>query len=128
MNRSVRYTLFFILVGFVFVVGWKYFHAALPVPLKIEGQTMGTTYHITYFDEQKRDFKTSIDSLLVVVNKSINTYDPSSEISTFNKGKSFAFQLPYFLPLLEKSREVYSGSSGAFDPTVMPLVNAWGFG
>ena len=34
----------------------------------------------------------------------------------------------YFFPPLKKSREVVQGSEGAYDPTVMPLVNAWGFG
>ncbi|PZR41127.1 MAG: thiamine biosynthesis protein ApbE [Azospira oryzae] len=128
MNRFVRYTLLFILIAFIPVAGCRYLSTSGSEPLKAEGQTMGTTYHITYFDEQKRDFSKSIDSLLVLVNKSINTYDRSSEITSFNTGKSFRFTLPYFLPLIEKSREVYTASSGAFDPTVMPLVNAWGFG
>jgi thiamine biosynthesis lipoprotein len=92
--------------------------------VKIEGETMATTYHLTYFGSQ--NFKKEIDSLLIVVNKEINTYDPTSEISVFNKSKPgirFSFVAP-----LQKAREVYEASGGAFDPTVMPLVNAWGFG
>lgn len=90
---------------------------------------MGTTYHITYFDKKNRDFKNSIDSLLMVVNKSINNYDSSAEVSLFNKSKNgIAIKLPYFFPPVEKSREIFQASAGAFDPTVMPLVNAWGFG
>jgi FAD:protein FMN transferase len=90
---------------------------------------MGTTYHITYFDKEQRDFKLAVDSLLVLVNKSINNYDPDSEVSRFNKGKSgFKFSLPYLLPPIKKALEVAQASSGAFDPTVMPLVYAWGFG
>ncbi len=98
-------------------------------PMKIEGRTMGTTYHITYFDEQRRDFKPAIDSLLVLVNKSINNYDPQSEVSLFNKSKaSFVYSSPYFFPAVKTAFEVAHSSQGAFDPTVMPLVYAWGFG
>ena len=98
-------------------------------PILIEGKTMGTSYHITYFDEQNRNFKASVDSLLVLVNKCISTWDSTSEISRFNKAHhSIKFELPYFLPPLQVSQKVVSATHGAFDPTVMPLVNAWGFG
>ena len=108
---------------------WLYRKNQVSEPIKIEGETMATTYHVTYFDKEKRNFKASVDSLLVMVNKSINIYDPESEISRFNKSKSsLKFELPYLLPPLKKSLEVVSGSQGAFDPTVMPLVNMWGFG
>lgn len=98
-------------------------------PIKVEGRTMGTTYHITYFDKKQRVFQNSIDSLLVVVNKSINNYDSTSEVSLFNQSKNgLAIKLPYFYPVVKKSQEVFQASDGAFDPTVLPLVNAWGFG
>ena len=98
-------------------------------PIKIEGATMGTSYHITYFDKRGRNFKREIDSLLLVVNKSINTYDSSSEVSRFNRSKKgIAFKLPYLYQPIKKAEEVFLISQGAFDLTVMPLVNAWGFG
>lgn len=100
-----------------------------PEPVKITGETMGTTYNITYFDERKRNFKFSVDSLLVLVNKSINNYDPESEVSKFNRAEEIVnFSLPYLLPPIKKAIEVAQQSGGAFDPTVMPLVYAWGFG
>lgn len=108
---------------------WKYRQSQAPHPLKLQGDTMGTTYHITYFDRRGRNFQSSVDSLLILVNKSINTYDSASEISRFNRSNhSFVFSLPYFLPPLVTSQAVVTGSHGAYDPTVMPLVNAWGFG
>lgn len=107
---------------------WKYRQAGSHEPIKIEGKTMGTTYHITYFDQHKRNFKSSVDSLLVVFNQSLNTYLPNSEISTFNGGSSIQFELPFFLSVLQRSQEIALQSDRAFDPTVMPLVNAWGFG
>lgn len=97
--------------------------------LKIHGVTMGTTYSVTYFDLRQRDFKSGVDSLLWVLNKAISTYDPNSEVSHFNRSKDgIDAQSCYLYPLLIKCREVFEVSKGAFDPTVMPLVNMWGFG
>lgn len=97
--------------------------------IRLEGQTMGTTYHITYFDQRGRDFQQAVDSVLVAVNQSINTYDSTSEVSRFNRStRSFRFERLHFFEPLRISRVVVTGSYGAYDPTVMPLVNAWGFG
>lgn len=94
----------------------------------VSGATMGTTYRVVYLDDQNRDFKNGIDSILRVFNQSLSTYIPDSEISRFNSEDSVRYTLPYFFPVLEASREVYEQTDGAFDPTVGPLVNAWGFG
>ncbi len=96
--------------------------------LTLAGKTMGTTYNIVYLDEANRDFQTSIDSLLVVFNQSLSTYVPDSELSKFNLGDTLDFRLPYFLPVLKASKTVFEKTGGAFDPTVGPLVNVWGFG
>lgn len=90
---------------------------------------MATTYHVSYFDSENRNFKKSIDSLLVLVNQSINNYDTTSEVSLFNRSTDgITPTLPYFLPALTIAQKVFVQSNGAFDMTVMPLVNAWGFG
>lgn len=94
----------------------------------LNGNTMGTTYNITYLDPGERDFKASIDSLLLVFNQSLSTYIPDSELSRFNQSDTLFFKLPYFLPVLKSSKTVYEITEGAFDPTVGPLVNLWGFG
>ena len=97
--------------------------------IRLEGKTMGTSYHVTYFDEKGRNFQQSVDSLLILVNRSISTWDTTAEISVFNRSKrGIQFGLPYFIRPLEISALVHAASSGAYDPTVMPLVNAWGFG
>lgn len=96
--------------------------------VSISGSTMGTTYKIVYMDEQERDFKKEVDSLLLVFNQSLSTYIPESEISRFNNTDTLVFDLPYFFPVLKASREIHQKTQGAFDPTVGPLVNLWGFG
>jgi thiamine biosynthesis lipoprotein len=125
-TKNIIYSV--VLVVAVFAV-WLYRKNQTPEPIRIEGKTMGTSYHITYFDDQQRDLTASVDSLLAVVNKSINNYDPSSEVSRFNDSqRGVAFDLPYLYSPLVTAKEVFEISGGAFDPTVMPLVNAWGFG
>jgi thiamine biosynthesis lipoprotein len=123
--RNILYTIF--LLASVYVV---YTIRKKPdVPrIAFAGRTMGTTYSVIYYDEEQRDLQASVDSLLVVFNQSLNTYLPDSEISRFNTGNSLRFDLPFFYPVLKRSKEIYESSGGAFDPTVMPLVNAWGFG
>ena len=127
MSNRLKNSIYSAILIVAVLVVWKWRKSNQPI--QIEGKTMGTTYHITYFDEANRNFKYQVDSLLLLVNKSISTYDTASEISTFNKpNRSYKFRLPYFLPPLKISKEVVSASQGAYDPTVMPLVNAWGFG
>jgi len=129
MNSRVRNIIYSIVLFVSVFAVWLYRSKQAPEPVRIEGKTMGTSYHITYFDVKQRDFKESVDSVLLVVNKSINNYDPSSEVSKFNRStKGLGFSLPYLYPPMKKAEEVYFASDGAFDPTVMPLVNAWGFG
>ncbi len=97
--------------------------------MELHGQTFGTiSYTIKYKDKQQRDFKNSIDSLLDVFNDAISHYRPNSELSRFNKNTSVIFKLPFMYPVLAASKQVYAATGGAFNPAVMPLVNAWGFG
>jgi thiamine biosynthesis lipoprotein len=96
--------------------------------LEISGSTMGTTYSVKYLSETGTNYRQGVDSLLKVINQSVSTYIWESEISLFNRRKSIGFESPFFLPILKISEEVYSKTDGAFDPTVMPLINAWGFG
>jgi len=94
------------------------------------GTTMGQIrYNVKYYHPKGTNLKISVDSLLQVWNQSLSTYIPGSEISRFNDGDScFTFQSKYFYPVLNTSKIVYNKTDGAFDPTVGPLVNAWGFG
>lgn len=95
----------------------------------VTGTTMGTiVYNIKYLDNDKRNFKPAIDSLLVDFNQALSTYVPDSEISVFNRESVVEFELPYFPDVLKASADVYKKSDGAFDPTIGQLIDAWGFG
>lgn len=101
--------------------------------LSLQGKTMGTYYNITYSDAGEKNYQPQIDSLLEALNKQVSTYIPSSLISTFNQAEdslvlSEIEQKDHFLENLSVASEIYTLSEGAFDPTVMPLVNYWGFG
>lgn len=98
--------------------------------LSIEGVTFGTiVYHVKYKDPQNRIFESSIDSLLVVFNNALSHYIPDSELSRLNRsGERQGYESPFLLPVLEESKRIHEASNGAFNPAVMPLVNAWGFG
>lgn len=92
------------------------------------GEAQGTTYHIKYRDERQRPFQKEIDSLLAAIDQSLSIYRPDSEISQFNRSMSHRFRLPHFYAVLKKSAEIFRDTKGAFDPTVLPLVEAYGFG
>jgi len=96
--------------------------------VELSGTTMGTTYQVKYLISTTTSYKASIDSLLEDFNLSLSTYIPESEISQFNQGTLHRFKRPYFYAMLTQSQLINQATDGAFDPTVMPLVSAWGFG
>jgi len=97
--------------------------------VKVTGTTMGKiVYNVTYLDEKKRDLKPGIDSVLIAFNESLSTYIPDSEISKFNKRTNGLSPTKMFERVFLKSQEIYRTTDGAFDPTISPLINAWGFG
>ncbi len=96
--------------------------------ISLSGEAQGTTYHVKYRDERQRNVQVSIDSVLTEIDKCLSLYRADSEISAFNRGREHRFRSPYFYPVLKKADEVFRNTEGAFDPTVLPLVEAYGFG
>lgn len=108
---------------------WHYRQGNSVKMMWVTGKTMGPiTYNVKYFDTENRNFKSEIDSILVAFNESLNTYIPTSEISQFNKGDSLLFDSPYFYEALRVSKKIFESTQGTFDPSIGPLINAWGFG
>lgn len=97
-------------------------------PIYVEGEAQGTTYHITYFDSKNRDFYYEIDSLLYAFEESVSTYRPNSIISRINRNDEDVEVDLYFTTCFKKAKEIWKSTDGAFDPTVYPIVNAWGWG
>jgi thiamine biosynthesis lipoprotein len=133
MNNRKKNSIYSLILVAVVAIVWFYRDSQKPEAEKlpyifISGEAQGTTYNITYSDEENRNFKASVDSILHQFDLSLSTYVKNSEIVRFNKSDSFEFESPYFYPVLEKSKEIYEASEGAFDPTVYPLIEAWGFG
>ncbi len=100
----------------------------------ISGETMGTSYHIRYEHPaaapDMATIQATIDARLEAINDSMSTYREDSTISKFNRLPS-ATPLTIdadFTKVLTDSQSIYKASHGAFDPTVYPLVQLWGFG
>ena len=92
------------------------------------GNALGTTYSIIYIADEELDYEQEIDSVFQVLNQSMSTYIPTSDISKINAGDSTIRVDDMFREVFEVSSEVYKASDGYFDPTIGVLVNAWGFG
>ena len=100
----------------------------------ISGQTMGTTYHIkvvTANSKKTSDLKEKIEKRLEEINKSMSTYRKDSEISRFNAlkitGQRFKVSQDFAQVMMEAKR-LYKLTGGAWDGSIYPLVNLWGFG
>lgn len=95
----------------------------------VRGITMGTIeYNVKYLGNDVPDYQAAFDSLLAAFNQSLSTYIPDSEISSLNRDGVLKAPSKMFMDVLNRSKSIYETSDGAFDPTVGPLVSAWGFG
>lgn len=99
----------------------------------ITGETMGTFYTVKFISSQEQSipvWQEKIDTCLSLVNKHLSMFDPTSELGRFNvfeSNKPFRVSTG-FMSVLEIARHIHSITQGAFDPTVKPLVDLWGFG
>jgi len=100
----------------------------------IQGRTMGTTYHVKVVTGDFEDLaglKEKIDARLLEINHSMSTYQRDSEISRFNDmraaGRDFEISAD-FLRVMMTAKTIFELSEGAWDGTVNPLVDLWGFG
>ncbi len=89
------------------------------------GAAWGTTYHITYNSD--KDLADSVVAEMRLVELSLSTFDQASTIAKINSGQTDSVD-ELFTEVFTIAKEVYNISNGAFDPTVGPLTNLWGFG
>lgn len=95
---------------------------------KLAGFTQGTSYHITYQDKRYRNFDQAIKELFAEIDASLSIFNPTSTVSHFNDFESPVEIDEHFRVMFEEAKRVNSKTDGAFDVTVGPLVQAWGFG
>ncbi len=85
----------------------------------------GTTYKIVY--ECDSDLSVPIREELMKVDHSLSPFNKESVITAVNQNREVTLD-PYFVEVFTKAMEISADTEGAFDITVAPLVNAWGFG
>ena len=101
--------------------------------LKLNGKTMGSYYAIAIdgaAESNAAEIQTKMEAVLADVNRQMSTWDPESEISRFNQSVSTDWYpvSPGFAQVVLESIRLHKVTSGAFDPTIAPLIDLWGFG
>jgi len=91
-----------------------------------QGLVFGTRYNITYL--YNADLQPDIDYTLALVDSALSMFNPESTISAVNSSESIQVTDTMFLKVFRRAMEISRMTNGAFDITVAPAVNAWGFG
>lgn len=100
----------------------------------LQGSTMGTTWSVKLAglpnDVSREQLQGDIELLLETINRQMSTYQDDSDISRFNRLPAGSWQTlpPDFARVMRYALELAADTGGAFDPTVGPVVNLWGFG
>jgi len=107
---------------------------AEPKVVRLQGMTMGTSYSVVIPSLPKgtteQSVQQGIESLLEYVNQQMSTYLPDSELSRINQAEAGLWLnvSPELFEIIRRSHSISEQTNGAFDITVGPLVNLWGFG
>lgn len=97
------------------------------------GEAQGTTFSIKYIAEERLP-DAVFDAVLEMVDREVNLWRPESTINAINAWErtdslfGFIDSVQIIGPLWALSEELHGLTRGAFDPTVKPLVELWGFG
>ena len=106
--------------------------ADAPVEMVLAGNTMGTQYNVKLRHQELDQslLQQEIDGSLELVEQMMSTFRPGSEISRFNQSTTTDWHgvSTAFCESVEQALVLSSLTEGAFDITVGPLVNLWGFG
>ena len=93
--------------------------------ITVKGSVFGTYYTITY--QHDDTLKADIEEALSKVDKEFSMFNDSSTVSRLNRGERPTLSKE-FLKVFQLAKDINRKTDGAFDITVAPLVNAWGFG
>lgn len=92
---------------------------------KDEGMVFGTIYHITY--QSDTNYQKEIETVLQKVDNSLSPFNKTSIISRINRNEKVKVD-EMFSEVFQLAEKISGDTDGAFDITVAPMVNAWGFG
>ena len=114
--------------GFWVIIGLMALASCDKQPQKVvlEGLAQGSYYAVTYFDDEGRNFQHNIDSIFHAVDMSVNLWVDSSVISKVNRNEEVTLD-SIFIDNFNIAQEAAQLSDGYFDPTISPIVTAWGF-
>lgn len=90
------------------------------------GTTQGSYYSITYYDELNRDFSHDFDSIFKEIENTLSLWDENSIIRKVNRNEDLNVN-QIFIDNFNYAMKAAELSDGYFDPTIGPLVQAWGF-
>lgn len=114
------------LAFFLFATLWiLHRHRTQPEYQTIRGMVFGTVYTITY--QHAEPLQTEIEEELRRFDRSLSPFNDSSTISRVNRNEELLVD-SFFHICFDRSMEISRLTHGAFDITVAPLANAWGFG
>ncbi len=102
-----------------------------PQPVRLGGQTMGTSWSalVAADVDDPAGLQAELESLLAGVNRAMSTWDPESEISQFNRMAAGCMELSEeFAYVVDYALHVARATDGAYDISVSPLIDLWGFG
>lgn len=108
--------------------------AEAPILIVLDGPTMGTTYSVKFASlpdgVTTAGLQEELRAILERINRLMSTYDPDSEVSRFNRheGLDWFDMSAETISVVSVARRVSDVTGGAFDITVGPLVDLWGFG
>ena len=97
-----------------------------PQKMVLQGQAQGSYYAVTYYDSLGRNFQRDIDSIFHALDVSVNLWVDTSVISKVNRNEEVTLDA-IFIDNFNIAQEAARLSDGYFDPTISPIVAAWGF-
>jgi len=125
----MKKSLYIIILLVVFAIAWGIRSHSSEGKMewhKLQGEVFHTFYHITY--EGNRDYHSDIQQLFQEFDGSLSMFNDTSIITRMNNNDPDVIANTYFRTVFEKGMYVSERTQGAFDMTVAPLVNLWGFG
>ena len=124
MNKRIKLTLPLVAIAIIIAIAVMMGHKDEPYQ-RNSGFIFGTSYNITY--QCADDHKADIEKALAEVDASLSPFNDTSIITHVNRNEDVVLD-NLFLDVFRLAQNINEDTDGAFDITVAPLVNAWGFG